>query len=468
MRTEADELRQRLQEHGQEHVLAWWDQLAEAERRELTAQLRMLPLEQLRTLHAQGGKTCELPSADRIEPIPVVSLDADDRAARRCGEGVLRRGEVAALVVAGGQGSRLGFDQPKGMYPIGPVTHKSLFQLHAESMLALGRRHGWPVPLLVMTSPATYVETRAFFAEQRYFGLAPEEVFLFCQGTMPALDRATGRLLLESPGRLCLSPNGHGGALTALAETGLLEMLRQRGIRQVFYFQVDNPLVKVADPVFLGHHVAAGAEASTKIVAKFDPTDKLGNLVQVDGRCAIIEYSDVPEDWARQTDAQGRLRLWAGNTAIHLFAVEFLARVTGEREAAERFLPFHVARKKVPYLDETGCLVQPTTENALKFERFIFDVLPLAERWTVVETSRREEFAPLKNAAGMDSPSAVRQALSNRAADWLEKAGLPVPRQPNGDAAVPLEISPHFALDAEELAAKLDRSLRITGPTYLG
>src|SRR5262249_43415693 len=250
--------------------------------------------------------------------------------------------------------------------------------------LALRRRYGKPVPFLVMTSPATDAETRTFFAKQKYFGLPVEEIFFFCQGTMPALDLATGQLLMEAPGRLFTSPTGHGGTLPALAESGLLDRLQCQGIRHLFYFQVDNPLVKVADPVFLGHHLGAGAEVSSKIVPKLGPTDRLGNLVLVDGRCAIIEYSDLPEHLARQTDEQGRLRIWAGSPAIHFFAVDFLTRITGERTTAAQSLPFHLARKKVPYLDEAGHLVQTTQENALKFERFIFDVLPLAERWTVV------------------------------------------------------------------------------------
>src|SRR5262249_25064041 len=161
------------------------------------------------------------------------------------------------------------------------------------------------------------------------------------------------------------------------------------------------------DPVFLGYHLLADAEVSTKVVAKLGPTDKMGNLVLIDGRCGIIEYSDLPEALARQTDAAGGLRIWAGNTPIHLFWIDFLARVT---QGATR-IPYHVARKKVPYLDENGRLVEPAKENALKFELFIFDVLPLAERWTAVETTRRDEFMPLKNATGADSPATVRQGI---------------------------------------------------------
>jgi UDP-N-acetylglucosamine/UDP-N-acetylgalactosamine diphosphorylase len=342
------------------------------------------------------------------------------------------------------------------------VSNKSLFQIHAEKVLALRRRHGKSLPFLVMTSPATDAETREFFARHGNFGLPGGEVAFFCQGTMPALDRASGRLLMEAPGRLFLSPNGHGGTLTALADSGLLDQLRRQGIRHIFYFQVDNPLVKVADAAFLGHHITTRADVSAKIVPKESPTDKLGNLVLVDGRCTMIEYSDLPESLARQTDDQGRLRIWAGSPAIHVFDVEFLRRMVGEGVK----IPFHIAKKKVPYLDDSGSVVQPAQENALKFELFIFDVLPLADTCTVVETSRREEFMPLKNASGADSPETVRQAQSDLFADWLGRAGVAVPRKADGSAAVALEVSPLFALDAQEFAARIDRGTVIGGPRY--
>jgi UDP-N-acetylglucosamine/UDP-N-acetylgalactosamine diphosphorylase len=462
MRHVPEDLRARLREYGQEHVLAWWDRLADIERRELLEQLQSLDLEQLRRLYAQRDQVFTLPPVERIQPAPVVRLGEDPAEARGRGEECLRRGEVAALVVAGGQGSRLGFDQPKGMFQIGPVSNKTLFQLHAEKVLATSRRYGKPVPLLVMTSPATHAETEEFFARHGYFGLPPGEVHFFQQGTMPALHMDTGRLILEAPGRLFLSPNGHGGTLTALADSGLLDLLRARGIRHVFYFQVDNPLVKVADPVFLGRHVAADAEVSSKVVAKDGPLDRLGVFALIDGRCGIIEYSDLPEDLAHRTDERGKLWLWAGSPAIHLFDVNFLGRVT---QGASR-IPFHVARKKVPYLDEAGVLRHPEKENAFKFEMFIFDALPLADRWTLVETSRRQEFAPLKNATGPDSPDEVRKALVQQAADWLHRAGVSVLRRHKTGEPLAVEISPLFALDPEELAEKVESETTVMGPTY--
>jgi UDP-N-acetylglucosamine/UDP-N-acetylgalactosamine diphosphorylase len=458
-----DELVKRLRRHGQEHVLCSWSELSDDQRRGLLAQIDRIDLELMRQLFAERGRTFKLPGAERIQPAPVVRVGAEEGPMRRLGEEALGRGEVAVILVAGGQGSRLGFEHPKGMFPIGPVSGKSLFQIHAEKTLALGRRHGRPIPFLVMTSPATNEEARAFFAKHQNFGLAEKQVHFFEQGTMPALDMETGKLLMERPGAVFTSPNGHGGTLTALRDSGLLARLKDQGVRRVFYFQVDNPLVKVADPVFLGHHQSAQAEVSSKVVAKEGPGDKLGNLVLVDGRCAMIEYSDLPSELASQRDDEGGLRIWAGSPAIHMFDLAFLERVTGRGEQ----MPYHVARKKVPYLDETGKRIEPGQENALKFEKFIFDVLPLAERWTVVETPRREEFVPLKNASGPDSPEDVRQAISELAASWLERAGARVPRNTRGGPTFPLEVSPLFALDGEELAGKLDRALRIDGPTYL-
>jgi UDP-N-acetylglucosamine/UDP-N-acetylgalactosamine diphosphorylase len=460
-----DDLRQRLRQYGQEHVLAFWDRLDDEMRRGLLSQLQALDLDLLRRLYARRDEEEAVPPAERIEPVPVIGRHTpQDAERRRLGEEALRQGEVAALVVAGGQGSRLGFEHPKGMYPVGPVSHKPLFQVHAEKALARGRRHGKPIPLLVMTSPATHDETVAFFKEHRNFGLPAEEVFFFQQGTMPALDLQTGRLLLEAPDRLFLSPDGHGGTLTALASSGLLERLRRRGIRHISYFQVDNPLAPVADPLFLGHHIHARAEVSSRVLAKSGPEEKVGVFALVDGRCVIIEYIHLPKELKYRTDATGKLVMWAGSPAIHIFDVDFLGRVTA---AGER-MPFHVARKKVPHIDAEGRPVEPAKENALKFERFIFDVLPLAERWTVIEGVREEEFAPLKNATGPDSPATVEQALCTQSADWLERAGVKVPRQPDGSVAVKLEVSPLLALDAEELARRLPPGTTVSGPRYFG
>jgi len=430
---------------------------------ELRPQLEGVDLDELARLFARRHEKAVKIDPARIQPLPrEMDDDLGEADLRRLehamvGEEAYKAGQVAFLVVAGGQGTRLGFDHAKGLYPVGPISKKSLFQLHAEKVLAIQRRFDKPFPLLVMTSPATDAETRQFFAQHNNFGLADCDVWLFCQGTMPAIDYETGKLLLEAPGKLFLSPNGHGGTLTGLADSGLLDRLENAGIDTVYYFQVDNPLVCLHDPFFVGQHLARGAEVSTKVLPKASASEKVGNVVLLDGRCAIIEYSDLDESLANLTNAHGKPVLWAANPAIHLFDVRFLRRVTKNADN----MPWHLAHKKVPYLNERGDKVVPTENNAVKFERFIFDVLPLAERWTVFPTTREAEFAPLKNAEGADSPATVRAALIAQAAEWLATAGVDIP-----PGAV-VEISPLFALDPEELARKVVRKMRIVGATYL-
>ncbi len=452
------DLLHRIRAHGQDHLLTGWSTLSVAERRAFVGQLAGIDFGELERLYARRGEPHTLlPDPSAIAPMPVEDAASFGPDTLRLGEECLRRGEVAVLVVAGGQGSRLGFEQPKGLFPVGPVSGASLFRLHAEKVHALSRKYGVAVPLLVMTSAATTAETQAYFLSQNSFGLPRSQVIFFEQGTMPALDAATGQLLLSQPGALNLSPNGHGGTLTALADTGLLADLKARGVKHVFYFQVDNPLVELAAPGFVGRHVETNSDASTKVVFKTRPDEKVGVLALLGGKCGIVEYSDLPGELANARDAHGELLHRAGNTAIHLFSVAFLERVT---QGTDR-LAFHLARKKVPYFDaETGTAVKPTTENALKFELFVFDALPLADRWLTVRVRREDEFAPLKNASGADSPEAVRAALSDFHARRLRAVGVEVAD------GVAVEIAPLFALTDADLRAKIPAGTRVTGPTF--
>ena len=457
------DLLHRLRTHHQEHVLFGWERLTATERHALVKQLSGIDLAEIERLYALRDQGQALPSMDRITPVPLIPPDGHTKTDRQTGDAALARGEVAVLLVAGGQGSRLGFEKPKGMFPIGPISNKTLFQIHAEKVFALSRRYGRPIPFLIMTSPATDADTKAFFAENQYFGLSATEVFFFEQSTMPAVDIASGKLLLEKPGVLFTGPNGHGGTLTALADSGLLDSLKSRDIRSIFYLQVDNPLVKIADPSFLGQHQLYRSEASSKAIEKAHSKEKMGVLALIDGRCGIIEYSDMPEELLHATDPAGKLLHRAGSPAIHIFDVDFLARIT----QGETRLPYHIARKKVPCIDAAGRPVTPEKENALKFELFIFDALPLAERWLVVESLRSEEFSPVKNAEGADSPATTKRDLINLAARWLEQAGVKIPCDALGNAITPVEISPRFALDSQELASRVSSEYAFDGPKYL-
>ncbi len=467
-------LADRLARHGQEHLLRWWDDLSPGARDRLAGEVAAIDLDGVDRLFRQLAGDDAAPAPDRVGPVEVDRLPRTDgeRVARRhvaaVGEAALSAGEVAVVIVAGGSGTRLGFEGPKGTYPIAPVSAASLFQIHAEKIVALGRRHGRTIPLYVMTSPENHGATAGFFAENGNFGL--DHVRFFVQGQMPAVDRESGKILLASKDHVALSPDGHGGTLYALAAPGptggpsCLDEMRGRGVRTIFYFQVDNPMVRIADPAFLGLHRQADAEMSFKVIEKVAPDEKLGVVVRVDGRPQVIEYSDLPAALAELREPDGGLQLWAGSIAVHALECSFVGRlVEGDVK-----LPFHRAIKKVAHVGPDGAIVKPASPNAVKFERFIFDALPLADRHALVETDRAVEFEPLKNATGPDSPATVRQRMSDQFADWLEAAGARVERRSDGSVPFGIEISPLYALDAAELKAKLEPGLVVDGPLLLG
>ncbi len=465
-----DALKQRLlttlAAFGQEHLLSFWDGLSPAEREALATEIQTVDFRLVADLFARSeDKTAIRELVSRAtaprsyrcgDPASAIPPDV----ARKRGVEALRAGHVAAMLVAGGQGTRLGFPHPKGMFPIGPVSGKTLFQIHLEKVLAASLRYGVRIPLYIMTSPDTHDETAAFLTEHGRFGIPAADVVLFCQGTMPAVDAKTGKVLLADRHRLALSPDGHGGMVTAFHRSGALDDALRRGIRHLFYFQVDNPLVHVCDPEFLGYHLLANSEFTTQVVRKREPLERLGNVIQVDGRLYVIEYSDLPDDLAARRASDGTLEIWAGSIAVHVMELPFLQRMA----KATSGLPFHCAHKKVPYLDEQGNLIRPSEPNAIKFERFIFDLMPLAERAIVVEVDPERHFAPLKNASGhpSDTPESVRARLSAVYREWLRKTGFEVADH------VPVEISPRFALDAEELQSRMLTRRPIVTPTYFG
>ncbi len=462
-----DELAARLIPHGQEHLLRFWEKLNDASRLKLASQIRAIDFGRIADLFGQAAVTQDwVELARRAAPPPAIRLadrqigglfTADE--ARKRGVSALRAGEIGVLLTAGGQGSRLGFDHAKGTYPIGPVAGASLLQIHLEKALAATRRYGAAVPVYMMTSPITHEEQVAFLDEQDRFHVPEDDLVVFCQGTMPAVDAATGKLLLAEKDQLFLSPDGHGGTVAALANSGAMDHMHRRGIKHLFYLQVDNPLVPICDAEFIGYHLLANSELTSMAVVKQGPRDKVGNFVSLDGRVHVIEYSDFPDDWAEQRNPDGSLTFWAGSIAVHAFAVAFLDRALAHQDT----LPFHVARKKVPHLDESGRRIEPTKPNALKFERFIFDLLPHAENALVVEYTEQDVFAPLKNAPGAERDTAeyVRQLMVDQHRRWLTAAGT---RVADG---VAVEISPLWALDVAGVAARSDRPVEIDAPTYL-
>jgi UDP-N-acetylglucosamine/UDP-N-acetylgalactosamine diphosphorylase len=417
-------LREHYESHGQGHVFRFWDELDASGRKQLQAQAAAIDLPAVLRAHAASCRP-EPPAAD-LGPAPVERLPqhggdpAQHELAAERGRDMLAAGRVAACVVAGGQATRLGFDGPKGTFPLGPVTKRSLFELQAQKIRGLRRRHGRPLPWYVMTSPATDAATRAFFERNQYFGLPSEDVVFFVQAMVPSAD-FDGRLMLERPDRIFENPSGHGGTLPALLACGALDDMDSRGIDTIFYYQVDNPLVRIADPVYLGFHDAAGAEMSCKVVRKVDPAEKVGVVAQVGGGIRVIEYTELDDAQRCAHDADGALVYWAGSIAIHVFETAFVRRVAAD---ADRLLPYHASDKAIPALDAGGRRVKPSRPNGRKLERFVFDALPAATRVCVVEADRATEFSPVKNAEGENSPKTARRTLSARARAWIDAAGI--------------------------------------------
>jgi UDP-N-acetylglucosamine/UDP-N-acetylgalactosamine diphosphorylase len=464
---EYNRIAEQLEKYGQRHVLRHWETLNESSRQRLASQICQVDLALVQRLTRQYiGPAVAAFFRGECEPAPVITLSHqrqhpdETKQLYALGEKILRTGTVAALLVAGGQGSRLGFEGPKGVFAIGPVTNRSLFQLHAEKLLACDRRYRVVIPWYIMTSETNDAETRDFFEQHDYFGLQKNDVFFFQQGQMPALD-ANGKLILDAPDHLFMSPDGHGGTLKALQKSGALADLARRGIEEIFYFQVDNVLINMCDPLFIGYHAAAQAEMSAKVCSKRHAHEKMGVVGKMNGRMCVIEYSDLSAAEKEARLADGRLKHNFGSLAIHLFKRRFIEREAGNSFSAGGQLPWHVAHKKIPYLDETGKLVNPSQPNGYKFETFIFDALGDAREVVFMEVDRRDEFSCVKNAEGEDSPMTAQTDLMEVYARWLQAAGVRVPRDASGRLTSRIQISPLFALDASELAQKISPTLKI-------
>ena len=464
-----DQLRHRIQAAGQEHVLRFWSRITPQQRQRLAAQLHTIDFNLVNELYTKLVASPPRRNPAALEPAEVITLAEQQGDPRQrqtmieLGEEAIAAGRVGALLVAGGQGSRLGFDGPKGMLAIASVTGKSLFQLHAEKLLALSRRHRVAIPFYIMTSQANHEATVHFFESNQYFGLPVAEVYFFRQGMMPAVD-SRGQIILERPESVFLNPDGHGGVLTALKKSGALQDMQRRKLEHIFYFQVDNVLINLCDPLFIGYHLHAESEMSAKVCSKKHPDEKVGVVGRKNGRLTVIEYSEMSETDKTARNSSGSLKFNSGSIAIHLFSVEFLTR---EVENGSK-LPWHVAHKRIPYVGDDGNPREPERPNGFKFESFIFDALSDARKTMLLEVDRAHEFSPIKNASGEDSPATAVQDFSNFYATWLEQCGVTIPRTSEGFPLPRIEISPLFALDVEELRCKLSADLMVGDELYLG
>ncbi|KAF8560090.1 UDP-N-acetylglucosamine diphosphorylase [Imleria badia] len=468
----AENIRDRYQAAGQDHLFTFWSKLTEAGRSALTHQLDGIDVERVNRVYekatsSESNTTDPHRVADSIEPLPVdasESVSANPAKAgewRQIGLQAVANGQVGVLLMAGGQGTRLGSSAPKGCYDIGLPSHKSLFQYQAERIARLQivaeAQFGKPkgsvvVPWYVMTSGPTRRETESFFAKNNYFGLNGKNVIVFEQGTLPCLTME-GKFMLETTSRVAVAPDGNGGLYAATRaplspsdkSRTVLSDLVDRRIQYVHAYCVDNCLVKVADPVFLGYCIARQADCAAKVVPKTSPTESVGVVARRGDKFSVVEYSEITKEQAELRNPKtGELLFNAGNIANHFYTTAFLQLV----ESFEHELAYHIARKKIPTVDlQTGEVVKPSKPNGMKLELFVFDVFPFTKNFAVLEVARREEFSPLKNApgTGSDDPETSRRDLLDQHRRFLETAGA---RLKEG---VEIELSPLVTYAGEGL-----------------
>ena len=450
------QLREQAEHAGQGHIFRFWDELSNQSREQLIGQIQSIDFDLLLRLKKEYIENpASRTFSGQLEPPEIIPIPVTDDQQKRAGEAtkvgvkLLQEGKVGAILVAGGQGTRLGFDGPKGKFKIMPVSGKTFFQLFAEKIAALNKKYDCTIPWFIMTSEANDLETRDYFLEHNFFDLNPEDIYFFKQGMIPALD-GKGRVFLEAKDHVFTNPNGHGGTIYALRSSGCLDEMKRRGLEELFYFQIDNVLIKICDPIFLGYHRQAQADMSLKVVSKNDPQEKVGVVGRVDGKLMVVEYSDLSKADMEARNAEGALKYRGGSIAIHVFKREFL-----EQESEGAKLPYHLAFKKISHIDENGDLVDPDQPNGYKFEMFIFDALLDAERAVIMEVDRAEEFSPVKNMTGVDSAATAKIDLVNYYRRLLEQAGIAFPADFSPEKTL-IEISPLFAEDAEDVKQKIN------------
>ncbi len=398
-----------LKQFKQEHVLAYWPQLNSIEQEALLKQIQALDFSVLKNKSIETISSFE----------PLSDLDHPNKEDKIRGKQLIAEGRVGCLLVAGGQGSRLRFEGPKGFFPITVVMNKSLFQVFAEKVLAAGKQAGRPLMLAIMTSPINDEDTKRFFNDHRYFGLNPDQVSFFMQGSLPLLNEQ-GQLFLETSGKIAEGPDGNGGSLERFVVSGIWKQWQSQGIRYVNYVLIDNPLADPFDASLIGHLDRKNAQVAIKAVERLKVEEKVGVLVKQKDRISVIEYSEMPEAESKAMDATGRPKYACANISLFAFSMDFIklaADHTGE-------MPLHKAFKAVNYLTSDGKTATSEFPNAWKFEKFIFDVLAYAQAVTVLIYKREECFAPLKN---LDHLNAVREALQQRDREVIkELTGLEV------------------------------------------
>ena len=397
----------KLKEYNQEHLLKFYDKMPKEKQEKLLAQIEKLDLEQIKKLY-EDIKKPEEKKENLVEPIGYIDKEKlgkeEKEEYEKIGNETLASGKIAAVTMAGGQGTRLGHKGPKGTFDLGLKSHKTLFEILCDTLKKVQKENGVTIPWYIMTSEENNEETENFFKANNYFGYPQEKITFFKQGQYPMID-TEGKILLDENGLVKEAADGHGGVYIAMYKNGIIEDMKKKGIKWVIVGGVDNVLVKMFDPIFIGMYIKQGYPSASKSVVKKYPEEKVGVFCKKNGKPSIIEYTELSDQMAHAVDENGELKYGESNIIVHIFELETMEYIS------KNILPYHPAFKKANHLDENGNVVIATEPNAYKFEAFIFDAFEQLDNMSILRVNREEEFAPVKNSdeKGVDCPKTARE-----------------------------------------------------------
>ena len=400
-----DSIRKELKKYSQEHLLTEYERLDETKQKQMLDQFKGIDFGLINSLYNNTRK--EFNEKDsQITPIEYLDknkLNGYYKSFQETGESAIRAGKLAAVTMAGGQGTRLGHKGPKGTFDIGLESHKSLFELLSDSLKEQGKKYDVIIPWFIMTSEENNDDTVDFFAKNRFFGYEKDKnIFFFKQGELPMVD-TEGKILIGENGLIKEAADGHGGIYEALVKNGMTKKMRELGVEWLFIGGVDNCLVKMVDPLLMGIAIQKKVTAAGKSVVKANPQEKVGVFCKKNGKPSVVEYTEIPKEMAEATDDRGELIYGESHILCNLFNIDAVERM------GSKPLPYHSAFKKATYIDKDGNKVIPDGPNAYKFEAFLFDAFGELDDMAILRVNREEEFAPVKNAAGVDSPETARE-----------------------------------------------------------
>jgi UDP-N-acetylglucosamine/UDP-N-acetylgalactosamine diphosphorylase len=397
-----------LEKHCQEHILFYYDALSKEGKDKLVEQIENVNWKLIDMVHDSKEKQ-KRGSFKPIEGINLKQIDINRKKFEEIGLKAIKEGKVGAVLLAGGQGTRLGCEGPKGTVNVGITKDLYIFELLFKNTIEVTKKAGVWVPFYIMTSEKNHNETVTFLKEHSYFGYPEEYVIFFVQEMVPSVNYE-GKLLMESPDQLALSPNGNGGWFSSMVKAGLLKDIHRRGIEWINIFAVDNVLQKIADPVFIGATIDSNYVSGAKVIRKADPAERIGVLCLEDDKTSIVEYFELTDEMRHKRNPDGQLSYAFGVILNYLFRVDKLEEILGTN------MPIHIVEKKIPYLTEDGQFIVPENPNGFKFEELALDMIHILDNCLPFEVVRENEFAPIKNPTGVDSLESARELL--------EKAGF--------------------------------------------